>query len=92
MRKPAFCICQNKGADQLLCNCAADQRLCFHYIDRTIPSLPKSEISSMKPSSVAVQPALCQTWSETPKTGFLMMWFIHGTCKGSKEPAHQQLC
>ena len=24
-----------------------------------------------KPTSVAVQPGLCQTWSETPKTGFL---------------------
>ena len=31
-RKPAFCICENKDADQLLCNCAADQRLCFPYI------------------------------------------------------------
>ena len=33
MRKPAFCICENKAADQL--------------------------------SSVAVQPGLCRTWSET---------------------------
>ena len=40
MRKPVFCICENKGADQLRSNCAADQRLCFHYIDRamSIPS------------------------------------------------------
>ena len=33
MRKPAFCLCENKGADQLLSNCAADQRLCFRFID-----------------------------------------------------------
>ena len=28
-RKPAFCICENKGTDQLRGNCEADQRLCF---------------------------------------------------------------
>ena len=33
MRKPAFCICKNKGADQLHGNRAADQRLCFRCID-----------------------------------------------------------
>ena len=71
MRKPVFCICENKDADQLRSNCAADQRLCFRYTDRTIPLLPKSEISSLWPSSVAVQPGVCRTWSETPKTGFL---------------------
>ena len=31
----------------------------------------QSEISSLYPSFVAVQPGLCRTWSETPKTGFL---------------------
>ena len=71
MRKTAFCICKNKDADQLHSNCAADQRLCFCYTDNTIPLLPKSEFSSLYPSSVAVQPGLCRTWSETPKTGFL---------------------
>ena len=29
MRKPAFCICENKDADQLRGNHEADQRLCF---------------------------------------------------------------
>ena len=37
MRKPAFCICENKDADQLLC---------FRYIDTTIPLLSKSEIQA----------------------------------------------
>ena len=45
--KPAFCICENKNADQLCGNREADQRLCFRYIDSTIPLLPKSEISSL---------------------------------------------
>ena len=40
MRKPTFCICENKGADQLRSNCAADQSLCFRFKDSTIPLLP----------------------------------------------------
>ena len=64
MRKSAFCICENTGADQLCSNRTAAQRLCFYYIDSTIPLLPKSVISSRKSSSVAVQHDLCQTWSE----------------------------
>ena len=36
IRKPAFCKCENKDADQLCGNRAADQRLCFHYIDLLI--------------------------------------------------------
>ena len=71
VRKPAFCICENKNADQIRGNREADQRLCFHYTDSTIPLLPKYEISSLLPYFVAVQPGLCRTWSETPKTVFL---------------------
>ena len=55
VRKPAFCICENKDADQLRGNREADQRLCFRYIDSTISLLYKSEISSLYSSSVAVQ-------------------------------------
>ena len=47
MRKPTFCICENKDADQLRGNREADQRLCFRYTDSTIPLLPKSKISSL---------------------------------------------
>ena len=65
MRKPTFCICENKDADQLRGNREADQHLCFRYVERTTPLLSKSEISSLWPSSVAVQPGLCQTRSET---------------------------
>ena len=60
--KTGFCLCENKDADQLCSNCTADQHLCFRYTDTqfigsetgsTIPLLPKSEISSLYPSSVA---------------------------------------
>ena len=49
MRKPTFCICENKEADLLRGNREADQRLCFRYIheDSAIPLLSISEISSL---------------------------------------------
>ena len=47
VRKPAFCICENKDADQLRSNREADQRLCFRYTDSTIPLLPTFEISCL---------------------------------------------
>ena len=47
VRKTDFCICENKDADQLRSNCAADQCLCFRYNDSTIPPLLKSKISSL---------------------------------------------
>ena len=59
MRKPAFCICENKGSDQLHGYHEADRSLCFLYTDGTIPLLSTSEISSLQPSSWAVQPGLC---------------------------------
>ena len=46
MRKPAFCICEYKGADQLRSKYAADQRLCFHFIDSSIPLVHKFQASS----------------------------------------------
>ena len=49
LRKLAFCICisENKDTNQLRGNREADQRLCFRYIDRTIPLLSNSKISSL---------------------------------------------
>ena len=46
VRKPDFCLCENKGADQLRGNREADQRLCFRYTDSIFPLLLISEISS----------------------------------------------
>ena len=67
MRKPDFCICENKGADQLHDSRAADQHLCFHYTDSMIP------LNFLNPEfqySMAVQPGLFQTRSETPEDRF----------------------
>ena len=71
MKTSTFCICENKGADQLRSNCAADQHLSFHYRDCTINILSKSDLSSIWPLSVVVHLVFCRTLSETLKTGFL---------------------
>ena len=51
--------------------CGAYWRLCFRWIDSTVPLLLKPEFSGLWLHYVAVQPGLCQTWSEVPKTGLL---------------------
>ena len=55
MRKPTFYICKNKGTDPLHSNSEADQRLCFHYLDSTIPLLSKS----LNPKFQAASHLLC---------------------------------
>ena len=57
MRKPDFCICENKDADQLHSNREADQRLCFRYIDSTIPLFP--QICNFKPLAIFIA---CTAW------------------------------
>ena len=49
-----FCVCENKGADQLCSDCVADQPLCFQYIDSTIQYIDSTTqlISSFYPSFV----------------------------------------
>ena len=68
MGKTGFLHLRKQRRNQVRAN---DQRLCFCYTDSTTLLPPKSEISSLEMSPVAVQPGLCGTWSETPKTGFL---------------------
>ena len=50
MRKPTFCICENKDTDQLCGNREADQRLCFHFIDlQSLYSLNPKERRAFSP-------------------------------------------
>ena len=69
MRKPTFCICEIKEADQFRGSRKADQHLWFRYIDSTISLLPQYKISSLEPSSVTAQLGKCQT---RPKTRMLV--------------------
>ena len=67
MRKPAFCICEKKGADQLRGNCTADQRLCFRYIDSALPLHPKFSASS---HLLWLYSPVCVDLVENPKDRF----------------------
>ena len=90
MRKPDFCICENKDANQLRGNREADQRLCFRYTDSTISLLPKYAITSVLACSVTVQPGLCGTWAETAKTGYLTTRLICCSFEAINEPRHEK--
>ena len=46
LRKPDFCICKNKGADQMCSNCTADQCFCFCCMDSIVPFLLEYKILS----------------------------------------------
>ena len=46
MRKHAFCICENKGADQRRRNHAVDLRLYFHCIGSTFPLFDKAKFQA----------------------------------------------
>ena len=43
VRKPDFCICENKDADKLRGDREDDQGLCFCHLDSTVPLLSKSK-------------------------------------------------
>ena len=42
-----FTARSDRNVLKIIGNCEADQRLCFHYTDSTIPQLPKYEITSL---------------------------------------------
>ena len=69
--KPTICIGENKDADQLRGNREADQRLCFRYLDNTIPLLSKSKISSLYQSSVTV-PVCVGPGRSVSRTGYMI--------------------
>ena len=66
IRKPAFCICENKDADQFRGDREADHA--FVFATRIVQLL---YFLNTKFQASSHQPGLCGTWSETLKTGFL---------------------
>ena len=81
-----------KTKTQISLAISTKQRPCIRYTDSTIPLPPKSEISSLMTSSVAVQLCLCRTWSETQKTGFLMTGLISGKLFNSARRCRHDSC
>ena len=93
-----YAICEHKATDQtaqIVNNKGADQPgylgslinvLVVCCLD-SIPLLAKVEISRPELVSVAERAGLCLTWSQTPKTGFLVMRLNYMPCKNS---SHEQ--
>ena len=66
----------NKGADQPAHLHSLISTFVVRCLDSIIPLVSKPEISSLYLASVAEQASLCLTWSQTPKTGFLVTRLI----------------
>ena len=62
----------NKSADQPAHPHSLISAFVVRCLGSLIPLVSISEVSSLYLASVAVQAGLCLTWSETPKTGFLV--------------------
>ena len=72
MTKPAFAYANNKGADQPAHPRSLISTPVVRCLDSIIPLVSISEVSSLSLASVAEQTGLSITWSQTPKTGFLV--------------------
>ena len=76
MRKPVLPYANNKGANQPVHPCSLISTFVVRCLDSIILLVSKSEISSLYLVSVAAQTSLGFTWSQTPKTGFLVTRLI----------------
>ena len=76
--KTVFALCEQQRRRSTCASAQSDQRLCFSlFLDSKIPLLATAEISSLLLVSVAEQASLSLTWSQTPKTGFLVTRLIY---------------
>ena len=71
MRKHPICICEYKDTDQLCGYREADQRLCFRYLDSTIPLLPKYK--NFKPLAIS---SSCTAWFVSDLVRFQIVGFL----------------
>ena len=74
MRKPVLPYSNNKNADQPAHPRSLISAFVVRCLDSVIPLLAIYDISRLYLVSVAEQVGLSLTWSETPKTGFLVTW------------------
>ena len=72
MRKPVYTICEQQRRRSACAFAQYDQPA---PLDSKISRLAISKISRPYLVSVVEQAGLSLTWSQTPKTGFLMTWF-----------------
>ena len=76
MRKTGFAICEQRRCRSACAFAQSDRHFVVRCLDSTIPLLFKFKISRIYLASVAAQTGLCLTWSQTPKTCFLVTWLI----------------
>ena len=69
MRKPVYAICEQHPRSLI-------SAFVVRCLDSIIPPVSISEISRLQTVSIAVQASLSLTWSEIPKTGFLVTMLI----------------
>ena len=77
MRKPVYAYVNNIGTDQPANPRSLISAFVVCCLDSIIPLLAIVKISSLYLVSVAKQADLSLTWSETPKSGFLMVWPLY---------------
>ena len=78
-RHEKTCLCSmrtTKGADQPAHLRILISAIVFRCLDSIIPLVSVFEISSPCLAIVTAQTGFCITWSQTPKTGFLVMRLI----------------
>ena len=67
----------NKGTYQPVHPCSLVSAFVVRCLDSILPLVSISEMSSLCLVSVTAQAGLSTPWSETLKTGFLVMWLIY---------------
>ena len=72
MSKHVYAICEQQRRRSAYASAQSDHAFFIRCLDSIIPLVSKSEISSLYLASVAAQAGLSLTWSQTPKTGFLV--------------------
>ena len=80
MRKPVYAICEQQmrrsGADQPAHSRSLISAFVVRCLDSIISLVSIYEISSLYLVSLAAQAGLTLPWSQTPKTGFIVIWLI----------------
>ena len=83
MRKPAFCICEKQRHRSAVLSRRHIKAFVFYCLDGIIPL---NFMSFTSPMAHITQSGFYWTWSETSKTGFLVMRliYINYTCAHSR--------
>ena len=83
MTKPAFAICKQQRHRSACTSAQSISAFVVRCLDRIIPLVSISEISSLYLAHLAAQAGLCLTSSQTLKTGFLVMRLLWQMCSPS---------